>query len=245
MNQHVLIVDDEQLARERLARQLRKIDPSLDVDIATNGFEALEKIKARTPQILFLDIQMPGMNGFDVLQNLEQRPFQVIFQTAYDQYALRAFEEAACDYLLKPYEEVRLSKALAKARAGMGPKLDQLEWALRKGDQYLQKIAVKSGGKSFHVPVDEILCFSSQDDYTCIRTHDKEHLIELSLGFLEERLNPAEFFRCHRSHLVALKHVASLESGANMKLQCQNGLKIEVSRQNRQKMRELVLGVTT
>ncbi len=243
MIKRVLIVDDEQLARERLARQLRKIDPSLTVEIAINGFDALEKIKANAPQILFLDIQMPGMSGFDVLQNLEQRPFQVIFQTAYDQYALRAFEESACDYLLKPYQEERLKKALMKARNGIAPQLDKLEYALKKCDQHLQKIAVRSGTKAFHIDVADIICFSSQDDYTCVKTADKEHLIELSLGFLEERLDPSKFYRCHRSHIVALNQVTSLESGANMKVQCKNGVEVEVSRQNRARMRELVLGV--
>jgi two-component system LytT family response regulator len=239
----VLVVDDEQLARERLTRQLGALDPSLVIDTAANGFEALEKIKARAPEILFLDIQMPGMTGFDVLQNLEQRPFQVIFQTAYDQYALKAFEESACDYLLKPFEQERLSKALAKARGGRISNVDKLESNLKSSDRFLQKIAVRSGAKAFHIDAAEIVCFSSQDHYTCVYTKDKEHLIELSLGFLEERLNPQEFYRCHRSHIVALKHVASIESGANMKLQCKNGLAIEVSRQNRQKMRELVLGL--
>jgi len=238
----ILIVDDEAPARERLGRLLVAGGASVQVDYAVNGFEALAKIKLLPPDILFLDIQMPGMTGFEVLQNLEKRDFQVIFQTAYDQFAIRAFEESACDYLLKPFEAERLNKAVDRALAGIVARgqIERLESALKSSSNHLQKIAISQGNKAFQLSVDDVVCFTSQDHYTRIFTGDKDYVTDLSLTHLEERLDPERFFRCHRSHIVAVPHVASLQKGPRMTVRFANDMEIEVSRQNRARMRELI-----
>src|SRR5690606_19300148 len=136
-------------------------------------------------------------------------------QTAYDEFALKAFEESACDYLLKPFEPARLEKALAKAKAaGAAANLKPLDSALPP----LTKIAVRSGDKIIPVPVDEILAFTSQDHYTVLLTASREWITDLSLTHLEEKLDPKKFIRVHRSHIVAREAIAALQLGSRMKV---------------------------
>lgn len=240
MSTRILIVDDESAARERISRYLTQMDSSFILDHAANGFEALQKMKLQQPDILFLDIQMPEMNGFEMLQNLEKKPFQIIFQTAYEQFALKAFEESACDYLLKPFEKERLEKAVNKAIKSLGHANAQatVKNVLQKTNPFLQKIAIKQGNKSFQIDVSDVICFTSKDHYTCVYTVDKEYVIDLSLSYLEENLDPVKYFRCHRSHTIALDHIRSLNLGPRMKAVCRNGLEVDVSRHNRAVMKE-------
>lgn len=236
----ILIVDDEERARSRLSRLIHEINPHFKIETAQNGIEAIDKIKALSPAIVFLDIQMPGMTGLEVLNQLPDRNFKIIFQTAYDEYALRAFEENACDYLLKPIEKERLEASISKAikTKEFEDRLSELENRFTERGQFLENICIKSGNKMISLKVDDIDCFSSQDHYTFVYAGTEEHIIDLSLSHLESCLNSNSFFRCHRSHIINLKKVVSLSLGPTMKANLLNKLQVPVSRQCRQKMKD-------
>jgi two-component system, LytTR family, response regulator len=238
--QKILVVDDEAPARERLERMLKSLDPNAIIDSATNGYEALEKINNSPPDILFLDIQMPEMSGFDILRNIENRSFSVIFQTAYDQFAIDAFEESACDYLLKPFELERLRKAYQKAIVEKANKhtyrIDQI---LQNKGQFIDKLNVREGSSLFQIPIDKISFFISKDHYTCAYIGEREYVIDLSLSYLENQLDPKKFFRCHRSHIISLGKIVRLELGPQMYALLDTHTRLEVSRQNRSRMKEL------
>lgn len=242
MVKKILIVDDEEPARSRLSRLIKEINQSFEIELAKNGLEALDCIRSKNPDIVFLDIQMPGMTGLEVLSQIRDRNFKIIFQTAYDEYALQAFEENACDYLLKPIEKDRLLVALEKAMKlqSFEDKLSELEGQFHKKGQFLENICVKKGNKFLTINAENIVCFSSQDHYTFVYTQSDEYIIDLPLSHLEERLNPNSFFRCHRSHIVNLERVESLNLGAAMKVTMDNESRVPVSRQNRKKMRALM-----
>lgn len=232
----VLIVDDESIARERVRRFLNEIGIALQIDEAANGIEALELIPEFKPDILFLDIQMPGLTGFEVLQQLESRNFQIIFQTAYDEYAVKAFEESACDYLLKPFSKERLEKALHKALVAQKQTdaLKKLELNLRQKEFYLDKIAYKQSGKIKILAVADISCFISRDHYTCVYGHTgKEQMIDFSISYLQEHLNPRQFVRCHRNSIASMKHLKSVGGTSDSQVELTNGMTLPLSRANR------------
>ena len=235
----ILIVDDEERARSRLARLLHEINPHLKIEMAKNGIEALEKIKSLYPGIVFLDIEMPGMTGLEVLNQLPERNFKIIFQTAYDEYALKAFEENACDYLLKPIEKERLETALLKAirMKEFEGRLLGLEIRFAERGHFLENICIKKGNRMMSLNVKDIDCFRSQDHYTFVHAGTEEHIIDLPLSHLESRLNPNSFFRCHRSHIINLEKVDSLSLGPTMKVNLLNNLQVPVSRQSRHSMK--------
>jgi len=242
MVKNILIVDDEERARSRLSRLLLDINPKFKIEMAVNGIEALKCISVNKPDILFLDIQMPIMTGLEVLAQIKEREFQVIFQTAYDEYALHAFEANACDYLLKPIERERLKVALEKAvkLKTLQENLINLESEFHRRGQYLQTICVKTGDRISTVKVDDVYCFSSQDHYTFVYTESGEHIIDLPLSHLEDRLNPESFFRCHRSHIVSLEKIKSLNLGPSMEVVFENKRRVPVSRQNRKQMKGMI-----
>ncbi|MGZ3651977.1 MAG: LytR/AlgR family response regulator transcription factor [Bdellovibrionota bacterium] len=235
---NILIVDDEALARSRIAGFLRDHGLQCKVREAENGIEALEALKCAHTDILFLDVQMPGLTGLEVLGQLEKRNFQVIFQTAFDEHAVKAFEENACDYLLKPFTRDRFRKALEKALSHLGHAPDTgVESELLKKNGYLSRILVKAGAKSLLVPVSEILAFVSEDHYTTVITAAREFTIDLSLSHLEERLDPAKFQRLHRNNVVAMDCVRAVIGGDNMEVELSTGRKLPVSRNNRKKLK--------
>lgn len=235
MAKKVLVVDDEKLARDRIVRFISELGYSFEVTEADSGLSALEKINANSPDILFLDIQMPGLNGFELLQQLENRPFKIIFQTAYDEYAIQAFDENALDYLLKPYTQERFKAAVDKAIESVqqDQRLRDLEKQLLKRDGYLTRISVRTGDKIHLVEISEVHSFVSKDHYTCIYTNSAEFITELSLTYLEDRLDPNQFLRCHRNNIVCAKKIQKVGTGANMVIQMPGGLELPVSRQNR------------
>ncbi len=240
MTQSILIVDDEAPARERLERMIKSIDSCSSITSAKNGYEALDKIKSSPPDILFLDIQMPEMNGFDILRNLEHRPFSIVFQTAYDQFAINAFEESASDYLLKPFEIDRLKKAYHKAIQDKIFKVPhQLDNVLNNHKQYIEKLMIKQGNTLTQIKVCDIDFFTSKDHYTCAYIGEKEYVLDLSLSYLENQLDPKTFFRCHRSQIISLSKISRLELGPQMYVIYNSSIRVEVSRQNRSKMRDL------
>jgi two-component system, LytTR family, response regulator len=241
----ILVVDDEPLARQRIKRYLAQSKPAFVIDEAESGLEAVTRIRAFRPDIVFLDIEMPGLSGFEVLQQFNERPFQVVFQTAFDEFAVRAFEEHASDYLLKPFTEERFNLALARvlARAADEERLIALETEFAKRHGYLKKLTVKQGGKLRVIEEDDIVCFVSRDHYTCVYFQDgREAICELSLASLLERLDPEKFRPFHRNNIIRLATIKALNSASNeeMTLELSNQMNLPVSRSHRREVRDLL-----
>lgn len=244
----VLIVDDEALARQRVARYVLQFNPGLLLAEAESGIAAVELISSFQPDVIFLDVEMPGLNGFEVLQQFETRPFHLIFQTAYDQFAIRAFDEHACDYLLKPFTAARLHQALQLAlnRTMDEARLRALETQLAAradGAGYLRHLTVKQGARLRVVTATEIYCFVSQDHYTCVYFGaGVEGICELSLARLSERLDPREFQQLHRNNIVRVEAIVALERTrqGEVWVELANGMKLPVSRSHQRRARELI-----
>ena len=249
----ILIVDDEALARQRVARYVCQImrETGLEclIEEAESGVEAVAMIQSFRPDIIFLDVEMPGLNGFEVLQQFDERPFHVIFQTAYDRFAIQAFEESACDYLLKPFTAERLRKALSRAldRSVDEERLRALETQLAGRDgarKYLRRLTVKQGARLRLIETQEILCFVSRDHYTLVYFGDgpKSHeaICDLSIAGLAEKLDPAEFQRLHRNGVARKSAIVALSrSGAGeLTAELSNGMKLAVSRSHRKILRK-------
>jgi two-component system LytT family response regulator len=209
-----VIVDDEELARG-LAREMLKPHPEVRVLAeCANGFEAVKAVSELKPDLLFLDIQMPKLDGFEVLE-LVGRDIAVIFTTAYDNYAMRAFDAHAVDYLLKPFSAARFETALerAKQRLGQqGPDPSELAAAARPPEQFLERIVVKDGPAVHVIPVDKLDYVEAQDDYVALKSDKKTYLKQQTISSLETMLDPAQFIRIHRSHIVNLNRVAKIEA---------------------------------
>jgi two-component system, LytTR family, response regulator len=223
-----LIVDDEPLARSNLAVLLRT-DPEIGiVGECGSGAEALSEIRVANPDLLFLDVQMPECDGFDVLELLgTDLPPAIVFVTAYDQYALRAFEAGALDYLLKPFDNPRFELALsrAKQRIRLG----------RDRTQRLERVAIKNAGQVCFVKIAEIDWIEAADYYACLHVGPKSHLLRRSLSDLERDLDPNVFCRVHRSSIVNLEQVRGLKLGEDGEYQVQldNGATVRLSRRYR------------
>jgi two-component system LytT family response regulator len=203
-----LIVDDEPLARSNLSVLLR-LDPEIEiVGECASGAEALVQIRDLVPDLLFLDVQMPECDGFDVLEMLgKQLPPAVIFVTAYDQYALRAFEAGALDYLLKPFDNARFDRALDRAKQSIARGKDS--------PRKLERIAIKSIGQISFVKISEIDWIEAADYYACLHVGPRTHLLRRSMADLEQELDPTVFCRIHRSTIVNLARVQRMEINAD------------------------------
>ena len=208
-----LIVDDEELARS-LLRELLEPHPEIRILAeCANGFEAVKAILELKPDLLFLDVQMPKLDGFEVLE-LTGGEMAVIFVTAYDQYALRAFEVHAVDYLLKPFNAARFEGALERAKRRLGqklPPLAELAAAARPPAQYLERIAVRDGAKVHVIPVDKLDYIEAQDDYVLLKSEGSRHLKQQTISGLEGCLDPTRFVRLHRSYIVNLERIVKIE----------------------------------
>lgn len=246
-----LIIDDEDLARA-VVREHLAAHP--DVEVAgecANGFEALKAVAQHQPDLIFLDIQMPKLDGFEVLELLEaegKRP-AVVFVTAYDQHALRAFEAHAVDYLLKPFSKERFDAALAKARAIQAAQpappatpvpAAELAAAARQG-RPLERIVVKDGPKVTVVHLDRLDWVQAQDDYVLLRTEGKNLLKQQTLASLEGQLDPARFIRIHRSYILNLDRLVRVEQDTREHRDAilRDGTRLPVSRTGYQRLREL------
>lgn len=223
-----LIVDDEPLARSNVAVLLRG-DAQIEIVAESgSGAEAVAEIRRLHPDLLFLDVQMPEVDGFDVLELLGQnQPAAIVFVTAYDQYALRAFEAGALDYLLKPFDNARFELALQRAKK----KLASLKGSSRK----IERIAVKSAGEVAFVKIAEIDWIEAADYYSCLHVGAKTHMLRRSMAELESELDPAVFCRVHRSSIVNLDRVRGLkvsEDGEHDVL-LENGERVRLSRRYR------------
>lgn len=242
-----LIIDDEDLARA-VVREHLAAHP--DVAVAAecaNGFEALKAVAQHQPDLIFLDIQMPRLDGFEVLELLEaegRRP-AVVFVTAYDQHALRAFEAHAVDYLLKPFSKERFDAALAKARALHATQsapipATELAAAARQGKP-LERIVVKDGPKVTVIHLDRLDWVQAQDDYVLLRTEGKNLLKQQTLASLEVQLDPSRFIRIHRSYILNLDRLVRVEQDTKEHRDAvlRDGTRLPVSRAGYQRLREL------
>jgi len=213
----VAIVDDEDLARAVVREYLAELPDVEIVAECANGFEAVKAVAELRPDLLLLDVQMPKLNGFEVL-DLVGRDVAVIFVTAFDRYALRAFEVHAVDYLLKPFSAERLAAAIARARerAGRGDKIpvQALAETARTGQGFTGRILVRDGPRVHVIAVASIDYVQAQDDYVCFRCAGKDYLKEQTLADVEASLDPARFVRIHRSYLLNLDRLARVELDA-------------------------------
>ena len=247
----VLIVDDEPLARERL-RTLLAEEPGMQVaGEAADGGAAAEAIRGLAPDLVFLDVQMPGATGFDVIEAVgaDKMPF-VVFVTAYDRYALRAFDVHALDYLLKPFDRERFRQSLARARQQLehrnGGDLERRLLALvndlKPAQSRMDRFVVKSGGRVFFVRNDEIDWIEAAGNYVKLHVGTDSHLFRETMNAVEARLDPDLFFRIHRSHIVNIERIRELQPWFNGEyvVFLKNGTRLTLSRGYREKLQERV-----
>ncbi|HYD53593.1 MAG TPA: LytTR family DNA-binding domain-containing protein [Gemmatimonadaceae bacterium] len=237
------VVDDEPLARAGLRAMLAAFDWVEVVGEAADGEAAVQGIETLRPELVFLDVQMPGLLGTEVLRRLTHRPF-VIFTTAYSEHAVGAFELGAVDYLLKPFGPSRLAAAMERVRAAIGEPtpvdpLERLSGALAGGP--ISRLFVRIGGTLVPLAVERVTRFEADGDYVIAHSPDGRHLLHLSLGRLEARLDPARFARVHRAHIVNLEQVRAFRPDArgNLEAELRDGTRVPVSRTRAQELRSL------
>ncbi|HEV2691240.1 MAG TPA: protein kinase [Bryobacteraceae bacterium] len=239
-----VIVDDEELARN-LLREYAESSAAVEIVAeCSNGFEAVKAIAERKPDLVFLDVQMPKLDGFEVLE-LIGREVAVIFVTAYDQYAMKAFDAHAVDYLLKPFGFERFEKALERARQRLGertPPADELAAAARPPQQHMQRIVVKDGARVHIIPVDRLDYAEAQDDYVALHSQGKSYLKQQTISSLETALDPQQFVRIHRSMIVNLERVAKIEPYAkdSRVAVLTDGTQLQVSRAGYERLKALL-----
>ena len=226
----VLIVDDETLACLRLRTLLESRDEDFQIEEAGDGISALEKIEQFKPGLVFLDIQMPELDGFDVLNAVPSPDFAVIFQTAFDEYAVRAFEVNACDYLLKPWSDARFHQAVDRVLTG--PESLAGKAPLRE----MMQITVNAGQTSRIFSVEEVNYFFSQDHVTTMHLDGVDYSVDYSLSHLEERLDPARFLRIHRNAIINLEKLTMYTRGPRAEVGLACGTRLRVSRERRRQL---------
>jgi two-component system LytT family response regulator len=239
-----ILIDDERLARNELRKLLAEFPEIEIIDEASNAEEGLQKIEQHNPDLVFLDIQMPGKTGFDLLAELDHAP-HVIFTTAYDEYALKAFEVNALDYLLKPVEPKRLADAVEKLRKSVGNGNGERTHHSTEPTSILgenDQVFVKDGERCWFVKLNEVRLFESVGNYAKVFFGPNKPLILKSLNALEERLDDKVFFRANRKHIVNLRMVDKVEPYFNggLLLELRGGEKIEVSRRQTVKFKEMM-----
>ena len=262
----VLIVDDEPLGRRRVAGLVRK-EPGVEiVGMIGDGVSAVEAIRSEAPDLVFLDVQMPGMSGLDVVRTIGPADMPtIVFVTAYDKHALEAFDLAAIDYLVKPFDDERFREAFQRARriarleaadrlremllavleAGSGKREaggGKLEAGSRK--RYLERIPVESRGKVRFIPVSDIDYIVASGPYAELVVGDRKHLIREAMQNLENQLDPARFFRVHRSAIVQIDRVDALlkSPSGECDVQLKNGVKIKIARSRREELEKRLSG---
>ncbi|HUI81530.1 MAG TPA: response regulator [Bryobacteraceae bacterium] len=241
-----IVVDDEELARHAL-RELLRAHPEIEVIAeCANGFEAVKAVSEMAPDLLFLDIQMPKLDGFEVLELLNPGP-AVIFVTAYDQYAMRAFEVHAVDYLLKPVSASRLATAIRQAHDRIGKPLPpalELASAARPPSEYLERLAVRDGTRVHIIPIAKLDYAEAQDDYVALHSGGKQFLKQQTISSLESALDPARFVRIHRSYLVNLERVVKIEpyTKDSRVVVLTDGAQLPVSRAGYTRLQDLLEG---
>ncbi len=245
MKKRVLIVDDEALARTRIRRTLEALD-GYEIQEARDGFEALDRIHDFKPELVFLDIEMPELNGFEVLSNVGTRGFQVVFQTAFDQFAVKAFEVNACDYLLKPFTDERLRQSLQRAfgtpAQHPADPIEKLDQYLTSEQLYLEKFVVRAGTRNRVIDANEVFYFLSESHITRIFLEKIDFAYDHSLNYLEEKLDPKRFLRIHRNCIIRLDALATFAHGANAAVTLKNGATVQASREGAKALKSRLNG---
>jgi two-component system LytT family response regulator len=246
-----LVVDDEPLARRRIRKMLARDGEVETVGECADGYEALAAVEEHAPDLLFLDVQMPELDGFAVLERLGARPRPlVIFVTAYDSYALRAFEVSAVDYLLKPFDRKRFAKAMERAKSRLaserGGELTARTLALleelRAQTNHLTRLMIKSGGRAFFLKVEEIDWVEAEGKYVRLHVGRESYLVREAIGSLEAQLDPKKFLRVHRSTIVNVDRVRELQPWFHQdyKIILHDGTELTLSRSCRKKLTDLL-----
>lgn len=241
MTIHVVLADDEVLARQKLRMLLRDQSDCEIIGECATAAETIALVRSAHPDLVFLDIRMPDRDGFDVVEALSAQPEtmpRIVFTTAYDQYAVRAFEVHAVDYLLKPFTPERLQATLQRVRANGEPE----EAGGRKAQRYTTRIVFRSRGRILFLPVSEIRWIAAEENYVRICTAEESHLLRETMARLEERLDPHAFLRVHRSAIVNLQHVKEVrtESDGETAVVLVTGQKVPMSRSYRSRMHRLL-----
>jgi len=247
MKLRTLIVDDEAPARERLRRLLAQHDAVELIGEAEDGRIAVEMIEEKKPDLVLLDIQMPGLDGFGVIKMLAKPPL-TIFVTAYDQYAIQAFEVNALDYLLKPFTKARLERAIEKAnqelsrKADFATRIDALFQTLNKQKRYLERVAVRHEGRIFVIPVNDIDWIGAEEGSIYIHIKDNRYLANYTLDEFESRLSPRTFFRAHRSAILNLTRVKEIVPwfAGSYRVRLNSGAEIDISRSRVKELRQII-----
>jgi two-component system LytT family response regulator len=244
MNIRILIVDDEELAGKLLREYAEKAGEVEILAQCGNGFDAVKAITELRPDLVFLDVQMPKLDGFEVLELVDPLP-AVVFVTAYDQYAMRAFDAHAVDYLLKPVQFDRFKKALDRARHRLGepmPSPAQLTAAARPPGQWLERIVVKTGSKVQIFPVDKLDYVQAQDDYIALYCESRNYLKHQTILDIEHQLDPSHFARLHRSYIVNLERIMRIEpfTKDSRVVVLRDGTKIPVSRSGLARLKKVL-----
>ncbi len=240
-----VLVDDEELARKILVEMLT-LHPEVEIVAECgNGMEAVKAVAELTPDLLFLDVQMPKLTGFDVLELVDASKIAVIFVTAYDQYAMKAFEVHAMDYLLKPFSRDRFESALERAKTQKlekRPEGSTLAASARPAGQFLERIVVKDGTRVTLIPVRKLDYAEALDDYVSLVSEGKKQLKQQTISGLETSLDPTVFVRIHRSYLVNIERVVRIEPFAkdSKVAVLSNGVKLPVSRAGFARLRKLL-----
>lgn len=239
-----IIIDDEQLARDLIKRFL---SDNSDIEVVAecpNGFDGAKAIAEHKPDLIFLDVQMPKLTGFEMLEIIDERPI-IIFSTAFDQYALKAFEQSAADYLLKPYSKDRFKEALVKAVAQVknnqsGEEIIEKVIEAKKEAEQLDRVVIKNGSKILILSVDDISHFEAQDDYVAVHSGGKKYLKQLTMKYLADSLPQDMFARVHRSYIVAISLIDKLEAYSKDSFIAilKTGEKIPVSRTGYNELKE-------
>ncbi|MEQ6120454.1 response regulator [Reichenbachiella sp. MALMAid0571] len=213
----VLIIDDEHLAREIIRSFLQEDDSMEIVGECSNGFEGLKAIQKLNPDLVFLDVMMPKLTGFEMLELLENPPF-IIFSTAFDEYAIKAFEKCAIDYLLKPYSKERLKESLRKTKVAISQnesqdqKIQSLSRNVDQKQESLTRVVIKNGAKINIISIDKIRYIEAMDDYVRLYTKEGDFLKQNTMKYYEKSLPVSDFVRIHRSFIVRIKEIARLEA---------------------------------
>ncbi len=229
-----VIVDDEELARAYLRELLQAHTAIRVAQECSDGFQAVKAVSETRPDLLFLDVQMPKLNGFEVLELLDaERAPAVIFVTAYDQYAMRAFDAHAVDYLLKPFDASRLARAIGRARERLGTRLPrEIAASARPAGEWPHRLVVKDGARVHVIPIPKLDYVEAQDDYVALHSESKSYLKQQPISEIEALLDPSAFVRIHRSTIVNLERVARIEPyGKDSRIAIlQDGTRLPVSR---------------
>ncbi|MEM1319572.1 MAG: LytTR family DNA-binding domain-containing protein [Bacteroidota bacterium] len=243
----VALIDDEAPARSLLREYLSEYPELVIIGEANNGVDAIQLIKKFQPELVFLDIQMPGMNGFEVLQQLEEVP-QIIFSTAYDQYALRAFEVNAVDYLLKPYTKERFSRSVQRVMQHQEENLLKLkslaetlqQEVLNSPNNYPSKILISSKNRLLAIDTNDIVWIEAEKDYSQLHTNTQRYLSSYGIGQIAEKLDPDVFIRVHRSSIINLNYIDEIfKYPSSYDVKMKNGDVVRVSRSYLDNIRKL------